>query len=116
MTKPKTRAPGEILRGIRIGLGLSLEKVAAMAGISYAFIQGIESGRFRGSLVTKLKICNALDLGLKQIWPGTCEELFELEGLQEADRRRSGAITTSDLGPDLKLTPEARRRRLVEGD
>jgi len=116
MMKTEIKAPGEILRGIRVKRGLSIQKLAAMAGLSYALLQGLESGRFAGSLITKLKICNALDLSLKQIWPGTCEELFELEGLQEADRRRSGAITTSDLGPDLKLTPAARKRRLLEGD
>jgi transcriptional regulator with XRE-family HTH domain len=116
MTKPKTRAPGEVLRELRIGRGLSIEKLARMVNLSYTFVQGLESGRFAGSLITRLRIADALNSSLGRIWPETLDELAEIEALERKDRRRTRAITTGDLGPDLKLTVAARRRQLVEGD
>lgn len=95
---------------------LSIEELAKMSGVPFSTVQAIESGRMSGSLIVKLKIADALGRSLRELWPETFEEMAELEELQKKDRKRARFITTNDLGPDNKLTPEARKRRIIEGD
>jgi transcriptional regulator with XRE-family HTH domain len=63
------RAPGETLRALRVGRGLSTDLLAAMAGLSEAHLCKIESGAKQASLGDKLAIADALGLGdIEDIW------------------------------------------------
>ena len=104
------------MRERREGLNLTLEEVAARAGITSSAIRQMEVGAYNGSLIVKLKLADALGLSFKELWPEDFEEMVELEELQRKDRRRARIITTSDLDEKGKLSPAARKRRLIEGD
>ena len=110
MTEAKKMTFGEA----RSDAKLTMEALAEKAGISYSAVQAIESGRLNPSLLTKLKLADALRRSLKELWPETIEELAELEELQKNDRKRNKMITTSDLDNKGEPTPEYRKRQLRE--
>jgi DNA-binding XRE family transcriptional regulator len=104
------------MRERREELKLTLEEVAARVGITSSAVRQMEVGAFSGSLFVKLKLADALGKSFNELWPEDFAEMAELEELQKKDRKRAKIITTSDLDSKGKLTPEARKRRLIEGD
>ncbi|XHR28473.1 MAG: helix-turn-helix transcriptional regulator [Chthoniobacteraceae bacterium] len=56
-----------LLRENRVALGLSQEKLAKLAGLSRTGIRHIESGQFKPTLYSLLKIAEALGLDLSRL-------------------------------------------------
>lgn len=56
------------IRELRKEAGLIQEKVAEDAGIDYKFFQRVESGTRNITLKTLIKICNALNIKLKDFF------------------------------------------------
>jgi transcriptional regulator with XRE-family HTH domain len=52
------------LRRRRKELGMTIEQVAERAGIAPASVRGMETGLFRGKLMTRQKIAEALEIPL----------------------------------------------------
>jgi transcriptional regulator with XRE-family HTH domain len=55
------------LRKRRHELGLTLEQVAAKAGITPGAVRAFEVGSYRGKLETRQKLANALDIPLRRL-------------------------------------------------
>ncbi len=102
------------MRERREQLKLTLEEVAARAGMTSSAVRQMEVGAFNGSLFAKIRIADALELAFKELWPDTMSEMTELEEIQKRDRKRSRFITTNDFDNKGKLTPAARARQLTD--
>ena len=72
------------MRARRIDLAMTIEDLAEKAGLSTSMVQQIESDKQRGSILTRIKIANALDLPLRYMVSGT--EAAEFSGIIHANR------------------------------
>ena len=57
----------EGLRAKRQSMGLTIEQLAARVGLSSSMVRQVEVGAQRGSLGTRVKIANALNLPLRYL-------------------------------------------------
>jgi transcriptional regulator with XRE-family HTH domain len=97
---------GKRLRLRRQELGLTLEEAAQRSGLGRSFISEIERDMVSPSIASLLKLCRALDLGLRDLFDERPSTL-----IRRAERRRVG------LGghgfSDFALTPRNSRRMLA---
>ena len=75
--------PGERIRGYRLEKGYSLEELAALAGISYSYLCGIERGLVSPSLSALRKISGALEVPAKELLAGGASLGSRLTGARE---------------------------------
>ncbi len=75
--------PGERIRGYRLEKGCSLKELAALAGISYSYLCGIERGLVSPSLSTLRKISGALEVPAKELLAGGASLGSRLTGARE---------------------------------
>lgn len=72
------------LRARRVELDLSIDDLAEKTGLSPSMVRQVEEDRQRGSLSTRIRIANALDLPLRYMVSGT--EAAEFSGIIHANR------------------------------
>lgn len=104
------------LKEARESQGLTIEGLAKKADISFSTLQAIESGRLKGSLIAKIKIADVLDFPIGVIFPDLIEEINELLVFQKKDQKRMRILSTHDLDNSGRLTPEAKKKRLLDLD
>jgi transcriptional regulator with XRE-family HTH domain len=84
------------MRARREELGLSIYALAEKIGVSPSLIQQIESDVQRGSLSTRIRIANALDLPMRYMVSGT--EAGEFMGILRANTDVDPAKVADILG------------------
>ena len=70
MAKPRSaahRAYGDALRRVRVGRGVSQERLAQLAGLDRTYVSGIERGERNPSLANLLKLADALGVPFSEI-------------------------------------------------
>jgi len=68
------RVVGERVRELRLAMGMSLERLAAEAGLSLGMVSKIENGQTSPSLSTLTALANAADVPLTALFRGLDEE------------------------------------------
>lgn len=86
MSKPKVT---RTMREVRKAQGLTIQELSEKSGVPWGTLQGIDSGRIAGNLITRQKIADALGVPLRALWPYITEEWGELFEAMKRDAKRS---------------------------
>ncbi len=94
--------PGEQIRGYRLERGHSLEELAALAGISYSYLCGIERGLVSPSPGTLRKIAAGLGIPPRELLAGGASLGSRLVGArEERGLNRSQLARKAGLSPGM---------------
>lgn len=95
-------SPGELIRSYRREKGYSLQELAALAGLSYSYLCGIERGLVAPSISSLGKISAGLDVPLKELLSAGATLGRKLTGVREEQGlNRSQLARKAGLSPGM---------------
>jgi len=74
----ETIIESKALREARFNAGLTLQELANLSGVRLGTIQALETDRYKGTIVCKVKLATALKTTLKELFPVTYQETAAL--------------------------------------
>ncbi|MDD5005587.1 MAG: XRE family transcriptional regulator [Candidatus Omnitrophica bacterium] len=104
---------GEKLKRLRKSRDLTLDDIAKKSGVGKATLSRIENDITQGTLKTHMKICEALNLNLKDLYEGLDIPKEEITTLSEKTTNETEIFSYDERAKSVILTKNAQRNSML---
>lgn len=104
---------GERLKRLRKSLDLTLDDIARKSGVGKATLSRIENNITAGTLKTHMKICEALNVNLKDLYEGLDVPQEEISAIGEKESDEAEVFSYDEKSKSIILTKNARKKNML---
>ncbi len=104
---------GEKLKRLRKSLDLTLDDIARKSSVGKATLSRIENNITAGTLRTHMKICEALNVNLKDLYEGLDIPQEEISAIGEKEAEDVEMFSYDEKTKSILLTKNARKKNML---
>ncbi|MBL7129864.1 MAG: helix-turn-helix transcriptional regulator [Candidatus Omnitrophica bacterium] len=104
---------GEKLKRLRKSLDLTLDDISRRSGVGKATLSRIENNITAGTLRTHMKICEALNINLRDLYEGLDVPQEEISALGEKITEDAEMFSYDEKAKSIILTKNAQRKNML---
>lgn len=104
---------GEKLNRLRKSLDLTLDDISRKSGVGKATLSRIENNITAGTLKTHMKICEALNVNLKDLYEGLDIPQEEISALGEKETSNAEMFSYDEKSKSILLTKNAQKKNML---
>lgn len=104
---------GEKLRGLRKSRDLTLDDISRKSGVGKATLSRIENDVTAGTLKTHMKICEVLNINLKDLYEGIDTPHDEIATLGQDNLSEAEIFSYDEKTKSILLTKQAQKKNML---
>jgi transcriptional regulator with XRE-family HTH domain len=104
---------GEKLKRLRKTLDLTLDDISRKSGVGKATLSRIENNITAGTLKTHMKICQALNVNLKDLYEGLDIPQEEISAIGEKETDDAEMFSYDEKSKSIILTKNAQKKNML---